>query len=353
MSEEQEQQVYAILEKVAKSINNAKSLEVAIPGEKEVKADVKQWIPTASVILNLLMGDENYGVAVGRIYDIIGDFGEGKSTIAQIIMNAFQEAGGVSVLLDSESAWNRARAIDMGHNPKRHMAVDIETCEMGFSVIQETIEQFKITLGGRVPVVFVWDTISASPTDSEKKGDEFANGMQFKPRFIRSQLRAICPELKKVAASLVFVSQTIEGNKPNRTGVKTTAGGGGIKFWSSQRLQVEKVATTHDPVEKEKLTGIITNIKMVKNKLHPPFKRADVPIDFKLGLNPVMEVTNYLLDHTNVYNISGAYKSIVGFAEKDIKFYEKDLPKVLEANPGLLDWMVEQVKSHWITGSTF
>lgn len=350
--------IYDALEKIATRVNKKHDIEAAIPGEKKVSADVDFWVPTASTILNLLMGDDDFGVAAGRIFELFGDFSHGKSTIAQIIINAFQAAGGVSVLLDSESSWNRQRAIQMGHNAKRHLAVDIETCNMGFEVIHSTLGEFKRTFGGRIPVVFVWDTIAASPTSDEKSGDEYASGMMSKARLIRMELRRLTPELKKAQASIVFVNQTIEGPKPNRSGVKTTSGGGGIKFWSSQRIQVTRVGRYADwggkaNKEDRKLAGIISSIQMVKNKMNPPFKSADMPINFRTGVDPYREVTNYLLDNTSVYNVSGAYKSIVGFGDKDIKAYERDIPGIIQGTPGLYEWLVEQVKSHWYTGETF
>lgn len=345
--------VYNVIEKVAKKVNKKHDIEAAIPGEQEVSADVAVWVEMASVLLNLLMGEENYGCAAGRIFELFGDYSHGKSTIAQIIMNAFQAVGGVSVLLDSESSWNRNRAVAMGHNVHRHLAVDIETCDMGFDVIYSTVDEFKSTLGGQVPVVFVWDTIAGSPTADEKSGDQYASGMGFKPRLIRQQLRRLTPELKKINASIVFVNQTIESMKPNRSGVKTTPGGGGIKFWSSQRLQVQKVNNYGTFEDKKVQAGIISQVKAVKNKLNPPFKQIDLPINFKTGVDPMREVTNYLLDNTGCFNISGAYRKIVGFGDSDISCYEKDLPGVFEENPGLMEWMVEQVKAHWLTGETF
>lgn len=346
-------QVYSVIEKVAKSVNRKHDIEAAIPGEQEVSADVKVWVETQSVLLNLLLGEDNLGYPAGRILEVFGDYSHGKSTIAQFLMNACQRAGGVSVLLDSESSWNRHRAVAMGHNAHRHLAVDIETTEMGFDVIYSTVSEFKSTLGGKVPVLFVWDTIAASPTEGEKKGDQYESGMGWKPRLIRQQLRRLTPELKKIQATVIFVNQTIESMKPNRSGVKTTPGGGGIKFWASQRLQVTRVGKFHRFDDKTKQAGIISQVKTVKNKLNPPFKEVDIPIDFKLGIDPVREVTNYLLDNTSVFNLAGAYRSIVGFKDKDIKCYEKDLPSVLQENDGLFEWMAEQVKSHWLTGETF
>jgi len=350
-----DEQIANVLKSVAKSVNAKHSLEVAVPGTEDVRADVKKWIPTASVLLNLLLGEENFGVATGRIFEVFGDYSHGKSTIAQIIMNAFQAAGGVSVLLDAESSWSRERAVDMGHNARKHLAVEVDTCEMGFEVIESTVDQFKSTLQGKIPVVFVWDTIAASPTDGEKKGDEYEGGMMWKPRLIRRELKKLNTQLDSIQASLVFVNQTIEGPKPNRSGVKTTPGGGGIKFWSSQRLQVTRVARYREYGDKKESNeaGIISEVKTVKNKMGPPFRKIDLPIHFKKGVDPLREVVNYLLDFTGVYNIAGSYRKIVGFAEKDISFYEKDIRKVIQEHDGLLDWLVDQVRSHWLTGGTF
>ena len=346
--------IFAVLKQVAKSVNTKHKLEVAVPGTEEVRGDVKNWVPTASVLLNLLLGEEHLGMATGRITELFGDYSHGKSTVAQIMMNGVQAAGGVSVMLDAESTWNRERAVDMGHNAHRHLAVEVDTAEMGFEVIDSTVEQFQKTLGGRVPIIFVWDTIAASPTAGEKKGDEYEGGMMWKPRLIRRELKRLNTTLDSIQGHLLFVNQTIEGPKPNRTGVKTTPGGGGIKFWSSQRLQIKKVGQYSEYGDsKDKLAGITSEVKTVKNKLKPPFKSIDLPIHFKNGLDPIREVTNYHLDNTSLYNISGAYKKIVGFTEKDISFYEKDIRGVFEEHEGLLEWMKEQVISHWLTGDTF
>lgn len=344
--------VYAVLESVAKAVNKRHDLEVAVPGRLGVKADVSRWIETASPLLNCLLGEANYGCPVGRIIELFGDYSHGKSTIAQIIMNAFQKSGGISVLLDSESGWNRERALSMGHDADRHLAVEVDTCEMGFGVIYSTIQEFKVKLGGEVPVVFVWDTIAASPTDGEKKGAEYDSGMMWKPRLIRRELKRLASELKSINATLIFVNQTIEGPKPNRTGIKTTPGGGGIKFWSSQRLQVYKVGMFGEFVDKKKHAGIITEVKMVKNKLAAPFKKVDIPLDFSCGANPLREVTNYHLDNTAIYNIAGARRSIVGFKDEILSAYEKDIPALFDKHEGLLDWMIEQLRMHWVTGET-
>lgn len=342
-------EVYDVISDVAKQINNKFKYEVARPGREDVKADVGLWVPTDSVLLNLLFGDENYGVSTGRILEIFGDFSHGKSTIAQLIMNAFQRRGGISNLLDSESGWDRKRAVLMGHNPDRHITVEVDTVEAGFDVIYSLNKEYMQKFGkdrDGIPILFVWDTIAASQTEDEKKDDEFGSGMTYKPRLIRRRLRQLCGELAPNNAQLVIVNQTIQDIKPNYTGIKSTPGGGGIKFWSSQRLQVERIGTFSDWTSKRP-AGILSECKMVKNKLGAPFRSAVIPINYRYGLDKYREIYSYHLDNTNVLNLAGSYKQIVGFEEKPISFYEKDFPKVLASRPGLYEYLVEEAKAHW------
>lgn len=340
------------LKLAADKVNADTDLRVVVPGTESVKADVKQYVRTKSNLLNLLLGEDELGSPTGRVMEIFGDNSHGKSTILQILMNAFQAANGVSTLLDSESSWNRDRAVQMGHNPERHLSVDVDTVEMGFKVIRSILLQFIDMFGGSIPLIIGWDTIAASPTDGELKLDEYAAGMMYKPRLIRQQLRVIGPLLDKARAQLVFVNQTIEG--PNqKSSVKTTPGGGGIKFWSSHRLQVTRVATYNDMINKERSVGIISKVKAVKNKLNPPFKEIELPLDFAAGIDPVLESFNYLLDKTSVVNLSGSRIKIVGFTDTDLSFYKKEIYQVVQDNPGLLDWMQSQVQSHWLSGDTF
>lgn len=351
-----EVRVSDVLSGIADKINSEFKLEVALTGDSETRSDVRIWVPTASPMLNLLFGKKGSGegIPVGRVIEIFGDYSHGKSTILQLIINAFQAAGGITNLIDSESGWDKERAIAMGHNQDRHLTVEVDTVESGFNVIGSLLNKYKETFRGtQTPILFGWDTIAASPTEGEKAGDEYSSGMMYKARKIRQELKKLNSELGKVNATVVFVNQTIEGpkdkySKPkDPSGVKTTPGGGGIKFWASQRLQVERIKVYHDPANKTKPQGIISNCKMVKNKLSPPFREVDMCLNYTQGTDPLTEIVNFLLDHSKVVNISGAYRKIVGFGDKDISFYERDQNKTVADNPGLYEWLVEQAREVW------
>ncbi len=338
--------VYSVIEDVAKDINKQMNLEVAIPGKQDVSSDVKNWIPTSSHMLNLLMGLENLGAPTGRVIELFGDYSHGKSTILQLLMSGFQKAGGISNLLDSESSWNRERALMMGHDLERHLTIETDTVEQGFETIYKLNEKYASLFGDSVPIIYGWDTIAASPTSGEKEGDEFKDGMAFKARKIRSELRRLCQELPKANALLVVVNQTI--STLNAKGPKkTTPGGSGLKFWASQRLECWRVGVFKSFGDDQQPAGIISQVKAVKNKLHPPNRAVDLPLVYRTGICPYREVINYHLDNTSIVNIAGAYRKIVGFTDKDISFYEKNTLGAFEEHPGLLEYLQEEVTSHW------
>lgn len=343
--------VYDVLSSIAEDINNDFKLEVATPGRDEVQGEVKMWLPTSSLMLNMIFGRRDstgvhLGLPVGRICEIFGDFSHGKSTILQHIMNAYQAAGGLSNLLDYESSWDRERSIKMGHDVDRNLHIEVDTVERGFDVLYSLNDKYYDTFSGRIPIMYGWDTMAAAPTEGEKEGDEFSKGMGYKARLIRQQLRRLTGELGKNNASLYVLNQVID--QFNRPG-KTTPGGSGLKFWSSNRLEVRRVASFNDPETKEQL-GIISKIKMKKNKIWKPNLELDVPIMFETGIDPVWEVVNYHLDNTSHVNVSGARTK---FPDFDISVYRKEVPDVFKENPEYLTYLQERAVEHFFKVDEF
>ena len=343
--------VYDVISGIAGDLNKQFNLEVAVPGRDSVKADVKGWVPTSSLMLNMAFGRKDddgvhLGVPIGRIIELFGDFSHGKSTILQHIMNGFQAAGGLSNLLDSEGGWDRSRAVDMGHNSDRNLHIEVDTVERGFDVLYQLNEEYIGKFQGSIPIMYGWDTIAASGTEGEKKGDQYESGMGWKARVIRRELRRLTSELPKCNATLIAVNQVIDQFK--RPG-KTTPGGSGLKFWSSQRLEVFRVAPLIDPATKKPM-GIISKIKMKKNKLSAPNAELDIPIVYKTGIDPIWEVVNYHLDNTSIVNVNGAY---INFPDFDIKCYKKDMMTHFEQNEGFLQYLQEKAVEHFFDVEEF
>jgi len=327
------------LRKLSGDLNTEFDAEVASAGSDDTLSDASLIrVPTSSHMLNLLLGG---GIAVGRIIEIFGDPSHGKSTLVEHMMIGFQRYPGLSVHLDSEAAWDRSRAVAMGHSSARNLSLKADTVELGFSVIDSVIKRIRMP-GSKfppdMPVGFFWDTIAASQTEGEKTGDIYKDGMADKARKIRMALRRLSLVLPTTKCSLVFVNQTIQefGAKKPR---KTTPGGSAIKFWSSQRLSVWSGQLMHYPSSN---TGIIANVRTVKDKLNPPHQEISLPIRYKTGVDSFYEVLNFLIDNSDFVNISGGRVSVTDYPEEGDVFklgYQKEAYKKLESDPFLLDYL--------------
>lgn len=338
-----------ILSILARELNAEFKAEVAVPGEEMVHSDKATIrIPTSSFMLNLILGG---GIPQGRVVEICGDPSEGKSTLVEHMMIGFQKFPGISVLLDAETGWQRERALRIGHNPSRHLHLQADTVELGFSVIDSTIKRIRMP-GSKfppdMPVGFFWDTIAASQTEGEKTGDQYAEGMMDKARKIRRNLRTLSMMLPQTNCALVFVNQMID--QPAKGGhghaKKTTPGGGAIKFWSAKRLQVRSFEKMHYPEEN---TGILTTIKTIKDKLNPPFREVQVPIRYYDGVDNLYEVINFLIDNSNVVNMSAGRVTVLGYPDPDseAKFWHKKAYEYSAKNPDILEYLQICAQEVW------
>lgn len=338
-----------ILTALAKELNDEFKAEVAVPGEDMVHSDKATIrIPTSSFMLNLLLGG---GTPLGRVLEICGDPSEGKSTFVEHMMIGFQKYPGISVLLDAETGWQRERALRIGHNPSRHLHLQADTVELGFSVIDSTIKRIRMP-GSKfpqdMPVGFFWDTIAASQTEGEKTGDQYADGMMDKARKIRRNLRTLSMLLPRTNCSLVFVNQMIDqpakGNRGHAK--KTTPGGGAIKFWSAKRLQVRSFETMHYP---EDNTGILSTVKTIKDKLEPPHREVQIPIRYIDGVDNLYEVMNFLIDNSNYVNMAAGRVTVLDFPEPGVeaKFWHKKAYEYYEKHPDLLEFLQSCAQEIW------
>jgi recombination protein RecA len=360
-----------LLQDVADEVNKDFKGRFVLTGNETTHSEVRRWIPTRSELLNLAMGG---GVPTGKVLEVYGEPSDGKSTITEEFMCAFQRADGVSILLDAESAWHRERAMAIGHDPDRNIHLDAETVEDGFELIFSTVfkirdraerlrtqirtdkklkKEDKARLRRQaeeieaMPVIIVWDTISASPTRAELAGDMFADGIASKPRMVRRALTTLSRFLPNYNTTLVFVNQTYEDLKKGKgqfTSGAKTHGGKSIKFWSAIRL---KVWNSGKYVLGEEQVGINSVIKTVKNKLVPPQKQVTVPILFDTGFDPLMESILYLHKHrSDVVYVNGSWYCIEGFGDP-LKFYLKNVHDIADANPGLSDYLQDTVRETW------
>jgi recombination protein RecA len=335
------------INEAAAAINKELSLEVAIPGSDPNLSDSgKIRIPTTSFVLNLLLGG---GVPLGRIMEIYGDESVGKSTIAQHMMIGFQQSGGISVLLDAETGWDRDRAVAMGHDPDRHLHLQADTVELGAKAVIHAID--RLTMPGKfpkgMPIGIFWDTISSSQTEGEKEGDMYKDGIADKARKIRQMLRTVCPKLPDANAALVFISQTIVNIKAQGGPRKIAASGGNaLRFWASKRLKVWRSGRIDYPVDH---SGILVTMLSKKDKMNAPNYEISLPLMYDIGVHPGYELVVYLLDNSKYVNMNNSRICIPDFPEpgEEISFYMKKLPGIMDKYPDLIDYLADCAQASW------
>jgi len=341
------------LREAAKEINKAVKYDVAIAGADNNWSDVAdRVIPTTSKMLNLLLGG---GCPLGRIAEIYGDPSTGKSTLASHIMIGFQQAGGISVLLDAETSWKRDRALRMGHDPDRHLHLQADTVELGFQTLFETLDRLRAP--GRfptdMPIVFVWDTISASQTEGEKANNRYQDGIADKPRKVREGCRRITSRIAQSNASLVFISQTITQIKTGGFGggpkKLSASGGDAIKFFASKRIKTWHIQRFNYPSTN---SGILIGASNIKDKMEAPNRRVDMPITYSHGVDYGYEMLLFMIDNTPHASLYGGKVHVVDYPEpgEELVFYQKKLNDVLEQYPDLLEHMEACVDEAWDSG---
>jgi recombination protein RecA len=338
---------------IAVAINKDLKMEVAVAGPDPNLSDAgKVRIPTTSFILNLLLGG---GVPLGRVMEVYGDESVGKSTVAQHMMVGFQQSGGISVLLDAETGWDRERALAMGHDNDRHLHLQADTVELGAKALLRTVD--RLTMPGKfpkgMPIGIFWDTISSSQTEGEKEGDLYKDGIADKARKIRQMLRTVSPLLPKANASLVFVSQTITTiNKGKGRGGGdgsrkiAASGGNALRFWASKRLKIWRNKRWDYP---ESHSGILVTVLSKKDKMQAPNYTVDLPLMYDSGIHPGYELVVYLLDNSRYVNMDAGQVVVPDYPEpgEQVQFWMKQLPKVMDKYPDLLEYLSNCAEASW------
>jgi recombination protein RecA len=355
--------IYNVIVGAASDINKIYKEDVAVPGRENNLADVRCIIPTTSYLLNKLLGG---GVSAGRVIEILGDFSTGKSSLAETIMIGFQQYPGLSILLDAESTWHRGRAIAMGHNNDHHMHLQVSSLEQGIDVIDTTVTRLRMPGKGIPadwPICIVWDTVSNSGTEEEiedgadDEEDEDGkkkkkDGMMAKPRKLRSLMRKWSLKLPRMLCSLIFVSQTYVG--PPKKGAyvaqKQTSGGGAIKFWSSQRIEVWRAGGMDYPYDG---AGIVLCAKTIKDKTNPPNREVNLPMLFKTGIHPVYELVNFILDNDEKKQYLRKDKAVLSLVNypnegENTSYYFKELDAIVKDDPSIMDYLKCIVDEVWV-----
>ncbi len=288
-------------------------------GDQSVNSSI-EVIPTGCLTLDAALGIG--GIPRGRIIEVYGPESSGKTTVALHMVAEAQKQGGTAAFIDAEHALDPSYAKALGVNTDELFIAQPDTGEQALEICQTLVRS------GAVDIVIV-DSVAALTPKAEIDGEMGDSHMGLQARLMSQALRILTPITNKSKTVIVFINQLREKIGVMFGNPETTTGGKALKFYSSIRMDVRKVDTIKDG---DSVIGNKTKVKIVKNKMAPPFKVAEFEIMYGKGISKV----GCLIDTAVANNIiqkSGAWYSYngekIGQGKENTKAY-------LESNAELL-----------------
>jgi recombination protein RecA len=276
-------------------------------------------ISTGAINLDAAIGVG--GVPRGRITEIYGPEASGKTTLALHIAANAQKAGGVAAFIDAE------HALDVEYSKK--LGVDIENLLVSQpDTGEEALEIAEILVRSGAVDVIVVDSVAALVPKAEIEGDMGDSHVGLQARLMSQALRKLAGSINRSRTSVVFINQLREKIGVMFGNPETTTGGRALKFYASVRLDVRRIGPVK---ERDEITGSRVRVKVVKNKVAPPFRQAEFDIMFNEGISP----SSLLVDigaEAGIIEKSGAWysygKERIGQGRENAKLYVKDHPDI-------------------------
>ena len=289
-------------------------------GDPTVQMNV-ETIPTGSLSLDLALGLG--GIPKGRIIEIYGPESSGKTTVTLHMISEVQKRGGIAGFIDAEHALDPVYAKNIG--------VDIDNLYISQPDCGEQALEITETMvrSGAIDIIVV-DSVAALVPKAEIDGDMGDSHVGLQARLMSQALRKLTAVISKSNCTVVFINQLREKVGIMFGNPETTTGGRALKFYSSVRLDVRRIESLKQGGE---VIGNRTRVKVVKNKIAPPFKEAEFDIMFGEGISVVGDILD-LAASNNIINKSGAWYAYegnkIGQGRENAKQYLKDNPAVCE-----------------------
>ena len=256
-------------------------------------------IPSGSVGLNVALGVGGY--PRGRVIEIYGPESSGKTTLAIHAMAEVQKQGGIAAIIDAEHAFDRFYAEKLGVDTNELLIAQPDCGEQALDIADELIRSAAVDL-------VVIDSVAALTPKAEIEGDMGDNRVGLQARLMSQALRKLTATINKTNTTCIFINQLREKIGVMFGNPETTTGGNALKFYASVRLDIRKASQIK---EGDEVIGNQVRVKVVKNKVAPPFKKTEFDLMFNEGISRVGE----LVDMGTEYGIltkSGSWYSYDG-----------------------------------------
>ncbi len=278
-------------------------------------------IPTGSIGLNAALGVGGY--PKGRIIEIYGPESSGKTTLAIHAIAECQKAGGIAAFIDAEHAFDRFYAAKLGVDVDNLYISQPDNGEQALEIADQLIRSSAID-------IIVIDSVAALTPKKEIEGDMGDSAVGLHARLMSQALRKVAATISKPNATCLFINQLREKIGVMFGNPETTTGGNALKFYASVRLDIRKVTTLKDG---DQPIGNQVRVKVVKNKVAPPFRKAEFEITFGEGISKVGEILDLGVEY-DIIKKSGSW-----FSYGDSKLAQgRDATKqLLKDNPELCE----------------
>ena len=288
-------------------------------------------IPTGSLTLDMALGIGGY--PKGRIIEIYGPESSGKTTLTLHAIAEVQKQGGTAAFIDAEHAIDPVYAKNLGVNIDELILSQPDSGEQGLEIAETLVRS------GAIDLVVV-DSVAALVPQVELDGEMADQQMGLQARLMSKALRKLSGVMNKTDCTIIFINQLREKIGVMFGNPETTTGGRALKFYSSVRVEIRRSEVIKNGTE---IVGNKVNIKVVKNKVAPPFKSTQVDIIYGKGISRDGEVLDLAVDK-DIVDKSGAWYAYkgekIGQGKENVKMY-------LKANPKLKDELEKQVRDFY------